>query len=128
MLVGATITNNFGAKPNKNAIQAKADSFRRMIRTSGSTDIHPLYISRKSISPMRAAIGFKKLGASISIQPSVDGDGDGFIDDGLPTMRPFVAGFDIDLSPLGTIAQGNNSDILSSARGIYKSGGKMSYK
>lgn len=93
MLTGVDIIE---IKP-KNKTAKKSDDaayfFRRLL-SSPSTSTHPLYVQRKDLGLSSRVISGKALGRSLASRPSVDGDGDGFVDDGLPTMRPFIPGFD----------------------------------
>lgn len=101
MLVGVDVVNNFGKKNKSRSINNKADAFQRMTRSTGMDTSNPLFISRKSTIFAREITG-KALGRSISMKPNIDGDGDGFVDDGLPTMRPFIPGFDFDLDAVAS--------------------------
>lgn len=94
LLVGVEVVPDLGAKKTKTALLDRGEYFLRLTRSSGSESAHPLFLSRKSLSSVREVTG-KALGRSLVSQRGVDGDGDGFVDDGLPTMRPFIPGFDI---------------------------------
>jgi len=95
LLVGAKIITSLGKEEIKRKDYGiRADEFRRKIASTGLPQMKMTVLSRKSLSNMRGVVGFKALGPLLGGKPSVDGDGDGFVDDGLPTMRPFIPGFD----------------------------------
>ena len=95
MLIGAKIITSLGEEPIKRKdYRIRADEFRRKIASTGLPQMDKTVLSRKSLFNMRGIVGFKALGPLVGGRPSVDGDGDGFVDDGLPTMRPFIPGFD----------------------------------
>jgi hypothetical protein len=95
LLIGATVITTLGAEEIKRKdYQIRADEFRRKTASTGGKPMEMTILSRKSLFNTRGAIGFKALGPLLGGKPSLDGDGDGFVDDGLPTMRPFIPGFD----------------------------------
>ena len=95
LLIGATVITTLGAEEIKRKdSQSRADEFRRKTASTGGKPMEMTILSRKSLFNTRGAIGFKALGPLLGGKPSLDGDGDGFVDDGLPTMRPFIPGFD----------------------------------
>jgi len=95
LLVGTKIITSLGKEEIKRKDYGiRADEFRRKIASTGLPQMGMTVLSRKSLSNMRSVVGFKALGPLLGGKPSVDGDGDGFVDDGLPTMRPFIPGFD----------------------------------
>ena len=95
LLIGATIITTLGPEEIKRKdYQIRADEFRRKIASTGGLPMEMTVLSRKSLFNTRGAIGFKALGPLLGGKPALDGDGDGFVDDGLPTMRPFIPGFD----------------------------------
>lgn len=95
LLIGAKVITTLGAEEVKRKdYQIRADEFRRKIASTGGQPMEMTVLSRKSLFNTRGAIGFKALGPLLGGKPALDGDGDGFVDDGLPTMRPFIPGFD----------------------------------
>lgn len=95
LLVGAKVITTLGVEEVKRKdYQIRADEFRRKIASTGGQPMKTTVLSRKSLFNARGTIGFKALGPLLGGKPALDGDGDGFIDDGLPTMRPFIPGFD----------------------------------
>lgn len=102
LLVGAkVVTELVPGKKSKKSAEERAYAFRRKMINPSSPHLDGTQLRRSFIEPLRSATGAKALGPSLSVNRSVDGDGDGFVNDGLPTMRPFVPGFDFVLDESG---------------------------
>lgn len=96
LLVGTKIiTELTPAKQEKKSAAERAYLFQRKLANPSSPHMDGTQLKRSFIEPLRDAIGIKALGPSLRINRSIDGDSDGFVDDGLPTMRPFIPGFDL---------------------------------
>jgi hypothetical protein len=101
MLSGVDVVPDIAPKRKREQVKKKNDlnnralNFKHMMASGNPEVLNPLYDARRIDYRMRSSIGFKAIGNPISVQRGYDGDGDGFVDDGLPTMRPFIVGFDI---------------------------------
>ena len=105
MLQGAKIITELSPTvEKKQAIGERALQFKSMNASQNASRIHGSILAR-SVKSIREQYGFKAIGRSIGNKPAIDGDGDGFVDDGLPTMRPFIPGFDFVLDAAGNIQE-----------------------
>ena len=105
MLQGAKIITELSPTvEKKQAIGERALQFKSMNASQNASRIHGSILAR-SVKSIREQYGFKGIGRSIGNKPAIDGDGDGFVDDGLPTMRPFIPGFDFILDAAGNIQE-----------------------
>lgn len=96
LLVGTKIiTELTPAKQEKKSAAERAFLFQRKLANPSSPHMDGTQLTRSFVEPLRGVIGLKGLGPSLRVNRSIDGDGDGFVDDGLPTMRPFIPGFDL---------------------------------
>jgi len=95
LLVGTKIVTELGnSKSSKKSVADRADMFQRKIANPHGPHLEKTVLNRSFDNPLRQIIGLKALGPSLRANRSIDGDGDGFVNDGLPTMRPFIPGFD----------------------------------
>lgn len=105
MLVGTRIVDELGAEDiKKKDHQERAEYFRRTIAIPDYPKLTGSSIARKDMPIIRSITSLKALGPLLGGKPAIDGDGDGFVDDGLPTMRPFIPGFNLlpdDIAPDG---------------------------
>ena len=105
MLQGAKIITELSpAVEKKQDIGERALQFKSMNASQNASRIQGSVLAR-SVKSIREKYGFKGIGRSIGNKPAIDGDGDGFVDDGLPTMRPFIPGFDFVLDAAGNIQE-----------------------
>ena len=120
MLVGVDIIPDLApkkkreARKKKDALSNRALQFKMLMVTNNQIPGGYLFGNRRRGYSMRSNIGLKGIGNPITARRGFDGDGDGFVDDGLPTMRPFIPGLDI--GPLDRSA-------LRGMRSIRTSGG-----
>lgn len=105
MLQGAKIITELSPTVEKKQdIGERALQFKSMNASQNASRIQGSVLAR-SVKSIREKYGFKGIGRSIGNKPAIDGDGDGFVDDGLPTMRPFIPGFDFVLDAAGNIQE-----------------------
>lgn len=105
MLQGAKIITELSpVVEKKQDIGERALQFKSMNASQNASRIQGSVLAR-SVKSFREQYGFKAIGRSIGNKPAIDGDGDGFVDDGLPTMRPFIPGFDFVLDAAGNIQE-----------------------
>lgn len=105
MLVGAqVITELSPAVAKKHAFADRALQFKSL-NASQHASMMPGSVLGRYVNIRRTKIGTKGIGQAIGNKPAIDGDGDGFVDDGLATMRPFIPGFDFILDAAGNIQE-----------------------
>lgn len=124
MLIGAQVITDLSPKQNKKTIPLdRALQFKSLNASQNATMMPGSVLGRRTTSH-RTSIGMKGIGRSIGNRPAIDGDGDGFVDDGLPTMRPFIPGFDFVLDAVGNVVAtaSEMSNSRESVRGGMNSG------
>ena len=124
MLEGAKIITELSpAAEKKTDIGERALQFKSLNVSQNASRMQGSILSR-NVKSIRQKYGAKSIGRSIGNKPAVDGDGDGFVDDGLPTMRPFIPGFDFILDAAGNIQETKPTSQFSKpiTRGGMRSG------
>lgn len=120
MLIGAKIISDLGPQTKKkHLLEDRAIHFKSLVISQNVTSMPDSILSRR-IESSRMKIGYKGIGRSIGNKPAIDGDGDGFVDDGLPTMRPFIPGFDFVLDAMGNVRE-SMTNARESVRGGMQS-------